>query len=118
MPYPHITRSPAVEENTENLEEEFPGIFPACVITRAKSKKLKHDTSMYENVDLSNTFMTELDTHEPNINVYKSVNNLESSSSDSNLLNNAGGDLLTRGTLIEDQQDDKELAYIRKKGSH
>ena len=37
MPYPHMTRSPAVEEKTDNLEEEFPGIFPACVITRARS---------------------------------------------------------------------------------
>ena len=64
MPYPHMTRSLAVEEKTENLEEEFPGIFPACVITHAKSKNLKYDTYVYEDVDLSNTFMTELDTHE------------------------------------------------------
>ena len=62
---------------------------------------------MYEEVDLSNTFMTELDTHESDINVYKSVNNLESSSSESNLLNNAGGDLLITATLIQVQQDDK-----------
>ena len=40
MPYPHMTRSPAVEEKTENLEEEVPGILPACEITHAKSKKL------------------------------------------------------------------------------
>ena len=65
MPNPHMTRSPAVEEKTENLEKEFPGIFTACVITRAKSKNLKFDTSMYEDVDLSYTFMTELDT--PNL---------------------------------------------------
>ena len=32
---PRVVGCPAVEVETEALEGEFPGIFPACVVTRA-----------------------------------------------------------------------------------
>ncbi len=37
---PQVVEQPCTNDNTQNLEEEFPGIFPACAVTRAMSKKL------------------------------------------------------------------------------
>ena len=43
---PIVTVSPEVSDCTEKLEDEFPGIFPSCAVTRSMSKDISSQTSM------------------------------------------------------------------------
>ena len=36
---PHVIDKPTTHEKTEQLVEEFPEIFPSCVVTRSMSKQ-------------------------------------------------------------------------------
>ena len=38
LPCPVVTTSPLRENNTQDLEESFPTLFPACAVTRSKSR--------------------------------------------------------------------------------
>ena len=53
---PRMTNWPSTDRDTALLQQEFPGVFPGCVVTRAMSKKasLKPESSV---LDLSQTFM-------------------------------------------------------------
>ena len=51
---PCVVKEPSIS-NTKSMEEEFPGLFPACAVTRAMAKKLKENSE--DEVDLSDTFL-------------------------------------------------------------
>ena len=54
---PIVTEKPETPEEEESLDNEFPDLFPACVVTRAMSKKKPADE-----IELGKTFMVNLDT--------------------------------------------------------
>ena len=58
---PVVTDNP-VDTNCENesLADDFPGVFPACVVTRSMAKKEEVNDS--SKVELGKTFMVDLDT--------------------------------------------------------
>ncbi|XP_072171900.1 uncharacterized protein [Diadema setosum] len=63
---PIVSSVPVVEPEIEELQEEFPGIFPACVVTRSQSGQVKHDEaddfeSVDDSVRLAETFFANLD---------------------------------------------------------
>ncbi|MDJ0933722.1 RNase H-like domain-containing protein [Breoghania sp.] len=91
---PIVVNSPVVEADVEALGDEFPGLFPACVVTRAQSRKAVSDVEKSEKAEstgvwLSETFFKDLD-----------------SGVDSGLG-------LSRPTLVEQQRADPELDQIR-----
>ena len=56
---PIVTVSPESSISTERLEDDFPGIFPSCAVTRSMSKGISSKTSSLNDsiYDLSGTFM-------------------------------------------------------------
>ena len=59
---PTVLCIPEAKIETEKIQDEFPNIFPACVVTRSMSKHNKNDNSISDNYDISGTFMTDLDS--------------------------------------------------------
>lgn len=66
---PKLTFQPCVDDQTEGLNVEYPGIFPACVTTRSMKKREVSDVikgretknlGLDENVILAETFMNDL----------------------------------------------------------
>ena len=56
---PLVVDSPVVEAQTEALEDEFPGLFPACVVMRAQSRKAASDLDESEKVVDTGVFLAE-----------------------------------------------------------
>ena len=54
---PVVSEVPVCDQQTENLADEFPGIFPACVVTarKAESEREKNESD----VSLGDTFFFE-----------------------------------------------------------
>ena len=82
------------QAETEALEDEFPGIFPACVVIRSQARSVRRDLDESEKstgtgVLLAETFFGDLD---PGTNA-KSV--------------------LSRAALIEEQETDPEVRRLR-----
>ena len=91
---PVLVDAPAEQAETEALEDEFPGIFPACVVTRSQARGAKRDLDESEKttdtgVLLAETFFSDLD---PSTDT-KSV--------------------LSRAALIEEQKTDPEVRRLR-----
>ena len=40
---PVVSEVAVCDQQTENLADEFPGIFPACVVTRAQARKAESE---------------------------------------------------------------------------
>ena len=63
---PVVIDYPVVGQENKGLAEEFPGIFPACVVTSAKAGEAKHELGKREDmtdfgVILAETFFEDLD---------------------------------------------------------
>ncbi|PWI46234.1 hypothetical protein CEE45_17880, partial [Candidatus Heimdallarchaeota archaeon B3_Heim] len=60
---PQVNDKPCNDKHTEDLQKEYPGIFPACVVTRAMSRKENQNTPIITeephqyDTDLSKTFL-------------------------------------------------------------
>ena len=91
---PLVVDSPVAEAQTEALEDEFPGLFPACVVTRAQSRKAASDLGESEKVVDTGVFLAET--------FFKDLG----SDVDSDLG-------LNHGALVEQQRADPELCQIR-----
>ena len=58
---PKVVMEPVTSAETEKIEEEIPGVFPYCVVTRAQARKMAEDTRALTDtedylIDLSKTF--------------------------------------------------------------
>ena len=59
---PKVVMEPVTSAETEKIEEEIPGVFPSCVVTRAQARKMAEDTraSIHTEddlIDLSKIFL-------------------------------------------------------------
>ncbi len=91
---PVVVDPPREEAKTEALKEEFPGIFPACVVTRSQSEKAKCD--LKESGQVTDTGILLAETF---------FKDLESDASAS--------PVLSRAALIEQQKGDPEVEKLR-----
>ena len=91
---PVVVERPVEVAETEALQDEFPGIFPACVVTRSQSRRSKRDLENSESVSDSGVFLAET--------FFKGV--------DSDLDSGPG---LNRDSLIEQQKADPEVGQLR-----
>ena len=56
-----VVSVPVCDQQTENLADEFPGIFPACVVTRAQARKAESERENNESeVSLGDTLFGRL----------------------------------------------------------
>ena len=113
---PLLLDQPKVEENTERLEEEFPGIFPACVTTRSMAKRISKSQipqKSDDHFDLSQTFLADVDEEE-NINRKHSIKDQDLPSAPSPYVdkdqNKKSG--FTRYQLIQAQKEDPEVSKL------
>ena len=58
---PVVSEKPHESPETESLEDEFPGLFPACVTTRSMTKK-QATMDEFDALGLDKTFMTDIDS--------------------------------------------------------
>ena len=70
---PIMNSIPCDNNQTKQMEKEYPSIFPACAVSTRSQAKANDKIPQVDNVDLTDTFMTNLDT-ESNISV-KNVSN-------------------------------------------
>ena len=91
---PIVSKEPVFVEETENLEIEFPGIFPSCVVTRAQAHKAESRKEREENeVSLGETFFGSLNDGDESVSCEES--------------------LFSQSTLIKAQEEDEELLKLR-----
>jgi len=137
MANPQMTSKPSIQKSTEQLEQEFPGTFPVCAVTRAMSKKLSEETSEMskgtlkiptkvskmslktsdeDDFDLSDTFMG----HPPDGDgPCHSLSTIESSNSvqDNPDVNASklGESVLDKEYLVREQRNDPKLGLLLEK---
>ena len=105
---PLVASIPRVDEKTEKLEQEFPGIFPACVTTRGMKKKaLEAEQSDDNNIDLSETFWSDLNQGQYNKSRGKSkvIQERSQETNDNKILT-------AKKQLILDQENDPEISNL------
>ena len=62
LPSPQMTENPETHNDTELLKENFPEIFPSCVVTRSMKNTLEKSKPIDEHeLGLNDTFMYDLD---------------------------------------------------------
>ena len=108
---PKVTSKPVTLENVEKLEEDSPGLFPSCAVTRAMAKKAAEEPNANKQsedilVDLSETFLANTDIDTVKNPTDKTVIQTENP-------NKEGKDSpLSRAKLIEEQEKDPDLAPL------
>ena len=87
---PHMVSEPVEENHTEQIEKQYPEVFPACVVTRSMSKMKETIKDNDLSHDLSQTFMNHgcLADKTP---------------------------IITRQTLVHEQTQDSELADLHRR---
>ena len=118
---PRVVEKPRDDEKTERLAEKFPGIFPASVVTRSmKAKKEAIKEQGKEEIDLSGTFLENIDGKFEERNKeksYKALMRNESRNVKENIpekLESESKSVISRQNLIEEQSNDKELLDLFK----
>ena len=108
---PKVTSKPVTLENVEKLEEDSPGLFPSCAVTRAMAKKATEEPNANKQsedilVALSETFFANTDTDNVKNPTDKTVIQTETP-------NKEGKEsLLNRAKVIEEQEKDPDLAPL------
>jgi len=91
---PVVVDTPVTECETEALEDEFPGIFPDCVVTRSRAKRAEKDLKESEAVADTGVFLAET--------FFKDLE-----------LKSDAGSGLDRLSLVDEQKADPEISQIR-----
>ena len=58
---PVLTTMPCIDQPTDPIEQEIPGLYPSCAVTRAMAKKTKQNDG---EIDLTDTFLGQSFKHE------------------------------------------------------
>ena len=57
---PAVTENPCLIQTSDPIEKEIPGLYPSCAVTRAMSKKKAIEGDINPDVDLADTFMSQV----------------------------------------------------------
>ena len=49
---------PSIDPNTDSIEQEIPGLFPSCAVTRSMSQSKSTSDDVTTDVDLAYTFLS------------------------------------------------------------
>ena len=61
---PLVTYKPSVDPNTDSIEQEIPGLFPSCAVTRSMSQSKSMSDDVTTDVDLTDTFLRRVINHD------------------------------------------------------
>lgn len=106
-PGPIVTPKPVIEDATERLGEDIPGIFPACAVTRSMAKRAEAEAvGESEVVDLSQTFVN----HEDHGFEHTQEAEVETQGTEGSSEDRVAGP--TENKIIQDQKEDPDLMDI------
>ena len=57
---PLVTDKPSVDPNTDSIEQEIPGLFPSCAVTRSMTQSKSTSDDVTTDVDLADTFLSRM----------------------------------------------------------
>ena len=55
---PLVTDKPSVNPNSDSIEQEIPGLFPSCAVTRSMTQSKSTSDDVTTDVDLADTFLS------------------------------------------------------------
>ena len=57
---PVVTGNPCLNQTSDPIEKEIPGLYPSCAVTRAMTRKKAIEDDINPDVDLADTFMSQV----------------------------------------------------------
>ena len=57
---PLVTDKPSVDPNTDSIEQEIPGLFPSCAVTRSMTQSKSTSDDVTTDVDLADTLISRM----------------------------------------------------------
>ena len=57
---PLMTDKPSVDPNMDSIEQEIPGLFPSCAVTRSMTQNKSTSDDVTTDVDLADTFISRM----------------------------------------------------------
>ena len=106
---PVVTENPCLNQTSDPIEKEIPGLYPSCAVTRAMSKKKAIEDDINPDVDLADTFMSQVcETDLPQVSE-------EFESSGKNSPDESFSDYrkkISKGNLIAEQHKDPDISCL------
>ena len=106
---PVVTENPCLNQTSDPIEKEIPGLYPSCAVTRAMSKKKAIEDDINPDVDLADTFMSQVcETDLPQASE-------EFESSGKNSPDESFSDYrkkISKGNLIAEQHKDPDISCL------
>ena len=96
---PLVTDQPSVDPNTDSIEQEIPGLFPSCAVTRSMSQSKSTSDDVTTDVDLADTFISPM----INDDIVTNVTNDDLS---------AKAQMFSRSYLIREQNSDPDVSCL------
>ena len=96
---PLVTDKPSVDPNTDSIEQEIPGLFPSCAVTRSMTQSKSTSDDVTNDVDLADTFISRMINDD---NVLDVTNDDFS----------AKAQTLSRSDLIREQNSDPDVSCL------
>ena len=106
---PVVTENPCLNQTSDPIEKEIPGLYPSSAVTRAMSKKKAIEDDINPDVDLADTFMSQVcETDLPQVSK-------EFESSGKNSPDEGFSDYrkkISKGNLIAEQHKDPDISCL------
>ena len=104
-----VTENPCFNQTPDPIEKKIPGLYPSCAVTRAMSKKMATEDDINPDVDLTDTFLSQVyETDLPNMTEeFKSSEEISPDVSFSDY-----GESLSNGNLIAEQHEDSDISCL------
>ena len=106
---PLVTENPCFDRTPDRIEEEVPGLYPSCAVTGAMSKKKALEDDIRSDVDLSDTFLSQVfqtDSSKSPVEFESSAGRLPNKSSSDQSEN------ISRSHLVTEQYKDPEISCL------
>ena len=94
-----MTDKPSVDPNTDSIEQEIPGLFPSCAVTRSMTQSKSTSDDVTTDVDLADTFLSRVINDD---NVSDATNDDFS----------AKAQTFSRSDLIREQNSDPDVSCL------
>ena len=117
---PLFTNTPWEDQLPDPIEQEIPGLYPSCAVTRAMAKKAKLNDGI-QDIDLTDTFIGQSFHDEISKSLSPSQTDFNNQRSDSDLspsiLNDQNQDQMSKSQLCQEQHSDPEISPLFERAS-
>ena len=108
-----------VDQPPDPVEQEIPGLYPSCAVTRALAKKAKQNDEK-QDIDLTDTFIGQSFNHEISKSLSHSLSDMQTdlthnqsvSDHSPTFSNDQGHDPLSRSQLCKEQHSNPEISPL------